>query len=148
MAITVGKSALPALSQAITTALKADVTFTSLAQGPFDPPKEGQAFPFVDYGEHEEKPWYTFQNAGREAFFVMHIWSQQIGTSSAGYKQCYDILDAILGALETQTLVMDDFEMTEKGFLLDEAAKMPLQPDGVTKHLALRFHTWLRRKTS
>jgi len=148
MAITVGKSALPALSQAITTALKADSTFASLSAGPFDPPKEGQAFPFVDYGEHEERPWYTFQNTGREVFFVMHIWFQQVGTSSFGFKQGYDILDAILGALETQTLVMDDFEMTEKGFLLDEAAKMPLQPDSVTKHLAVRFHTWLRRKTS
>ena len=73
MAITIGKSALPDLSQAITTALKADSTFTSLAAGPFDPPKEGQTFPFVDYSEHEERPWYTFQNAGREVFFVMHI---------------------------------------------------------------------------
>jgi hypothetical protein len=148
MAITVGKSALPALSQAITAVLKADATFTSLAAGPFDPPKEGQAFPFVDFGEHEERPWYTFQNTGREVFFVMHIWSQQVGTSSSGFKQCYDILDAITGALETQTFVINDFEMTEKGFLLDDVAKMPLQPDGVTKHLAIRFHTWLRRKTS
>jgi hypothetical protein len=145
MAITTPHIALPDLSEAVYTALRANSTFTSLAAGPFDPPKENQTFPFVSFGEHEEHNWYTFQNTGREVFFVFHIWSQQIGTSTFGFKEAYSIMDAITGALETQTLVMSNFTMAENGFLFDSSTKK-LEDDGVTKHVIARYHTWLRAK--
>lgn len=145
MAITTPHTALPDLSQAVYTALKADATFTGLAQGPFDPPKENQTFPFVSFGEHIEMPWYQFGNTGREVVFMFHIWSQQLGTASFGFKECYTILDAITRVLETQTLTMTNFTMSRYGFMLDQTVKM-LDPDGITKHVAAKYRTKLIAK--
>lgn len=145
MAITTPHTALPDLSEAITTVLKAASAFTSLAAGPFDPPKENQPFPFVGFGEHEEHNWYTFGNTGREVFFVFHIWSQQIGTASFGFKEAYSIMDAITGVLETKTLTLTNFTMIGNGFVFDSSTKK-LEDDGVTKHVIARYHTWLNAK--
>jgi len=145
MAITTPHTALPDLSAAVSAALKADSTFTGLAQGPFDPPEEEQTFPFVSFGEHIEMPWYQFGNTGREVVFMFHIWSQQLGAASFGFKECYTILDAITRVLETQTLTMTNFTMSRYGFILDQTVKM-LDPDGITRHVVAKYRTKLIAK--
>ena len=147
MSITTAHSALSDLSQAVATALKASTTFTSISSGigPHDPPKEIQSFPFVSFGEHSEQNWYTFGNTGREVFFVIEIWSQQLGKSSDGFKEAYTILDTITGILEAQMLTLTNFEMAGNGFMFESSSKM-LESDGVTKHVTARYHTWLRAK--
>jgi hypothetical protein len=146
MTITTPHTALPDLSQAVYTALKADSTFPNLAAGPFDPPKEGQTFPFVSFGEHTENPWYTFGNTGREVTFMLRIYSQQQGTSTFGFKECYSILDAITNVLEAKTLTLTNFEMAQNGFVFDGSDKLPLSEDGITRCVVARYHTWLRAK--
>jgi hypothetical protein len=136
MAITVPHSAAPDLQKAVHTALTSASAFTSIANGPYDPPRKTVIFPYVTYGEHFESDWYSFGNTGRQVLFMFHVWSQQLGTASFGFKEAYTILDVITQTLETQTLTMDNFTMVKNGFLFVNSSKQ-LDSDGIRLKLAI-----------
>jgi hypothetical protein len=147
MTITAAHSALPDLTEAVIAELKAHTEFTSIAAGPFDPPKESQVtFPYVSLGEHIESNWYSLGNTGRQVLFMFHIWSQQQGTGTFGFKEAYRIMDTITGILEPpKTLTLTNFTMTKYGFQFENSVKM-LDPDGITKHLVATYRTKLKAK--
>jgi hypothetical protein len=147
MSITVSHIATPDLQKAVHTALRANTDFTNLSPGigPFDPPRRGITFPYVTYGEHNERNWYHLGNTGRQVLFMFHVWSQQMGTPEFGFGEAYQILDIITQTLETQTLIMDNFTMGKNGFLFQTAIKM-LDSDGITRHVVATYRAYMTAK--
>ncbi len=140
MPITTPHLAMSDLQAAVTTALLANSTVTSLVTGIFDPAPTNQPFPYVTFGPHIESNWYQFQNTGRQVLFWMDIWSQQ-----KAFDEAYSIADAIAGAQEVQTLTLTHFTMAQNGFLFETATKQD-DPDGVTRHLIAKYRIYLIAK--
>ena len=140
MPITTPHAALPDLEAAVRTALIGSSAFTSICAGPFDPAPAGQKFPYAEFGEHTESSWYQFGNTGRQVVFMLHIYSQALN-----FDEAYSILDAVNGALETQTLTLTHFNMAQNGFLFDSATKLTEQ-DGITRCVVAKYRTWLNAK--
>lgn len=99
--------------------------------GFFDYVPDAKTFPYISIGEATESPNLTFGKNGHDNVFTVHIWSQK-----KGYKECYDILNALV-------LRLDGFEIVVSGHAtvsLDyEGAEAMRDPDGKTRHVAARF---------
>lgn len=139
MTITTPHTALPDLNTAVYGALTTSSAFTSLSTGPFAKAPANQPFPYTTFGMHQETNWYTFQNTGKQVVFVLNVWTQK------SFEEAYAIMDAIVGALETQTLTLTHFTMAQNDFTFDSAEPLEAQ-DGVTLYVTVRFRAHLTAK--
>jgi hypothetical protein len=99
--------------------------------GIFDYVKDAQAFPYISLGEGTETPFLTFGRNGHENVFTLHIWSQK-----KGYKECYQILDALVIRLDGFALVVTGHDTV---LLEYDGGDSMRDPDGITRHVAARF---------
>lgn len=111
-----------------------DPTFMSLCLGAYDPAMENQAFPYVTFGNHTESQWLTFGNLGRNVLMQLHVWSQTFG-----YKQCYDILNAMNALFDAKQLALTHF--TNVITLYEGSSKLQAQ-DGITRHVVARYRMY------
>ncbi len=139
MPITTPHLATPDLQTAVDGVLTGNSAFTSLSAGPFAKAPTNQPFPYTSFGRHSETNWYTFQNTGRDVRFVFDIWSQK------SFAEAYAIAEAIVGALETQTLTLVHFTMAQNDFTFDSAEPQE-SPDGITFYVTVRYRVHLTAK--
>jgi hypothetical protein len=141
MPITTPHTAIPDLQTQVYNTLIANSTFMSLVTGLFDPAPEGQAFPYVTFGEHIERNWYKLQKTDKQVRFMFHVWSQQ-----NGYLEAYNIVDTITGIVETFTFTLTHFDQVPNGFLFEETVKQPSPDGGITRHLTATYNVYLSAK--
>ncbi len=139
MPITTPHIATPDLQAAVDAVLIGNTAFTSLSAGPFAKVPTNQPFPYTAFGRHREDNWYVFQNTGRQVTFVFDVWSQK------SFAEAYAIVEAITGALETQTLTLSHFVMAQNDFIF-ESVEQQEEPDGITFYVTARYKTHLTAK--
>src|SRR5947209_5596338 len=88
--------------------LTGDTTLMGIITGVFDIASEGQATPYITYGQHVGGPWPMFGHVNSESFFLLDIFSQ-----AGSDDQCYQILAEVRRLLETRPgnapLVLPDY---------------------------------------
>lgn len=123
------------LQVAVQTALTGDAQLMGLITGVFDQVREGQALPYVSYGQHVDGPWATFGHWNSEAFFLLDIWS-----NASGDEEAYSILAEVRRILETRPdnppLTLESYGLI--GLHLDWSTILH-DPDFNIRHLQARF---------
>jgi hypothetical protein len=66
--------------------LTGDTTLMGMITGVFEEPIEGQALPYISYGQHVDGPFPTFGHVNHEGFFLLDIWS-----AASNKDECYAI---------------------------------------------------------
>lgn len=84
------------LQEAVHTLLTGDATLGSMVTGVFQVPPEGQATPYITYGQHVDGSWPQFGTPGSESLFVLDIYSQ-----AGDDRECYAILAEVKRLLQT-----------------------------------------------
>ncbi len=132
-----GQISMEDIQAAVLVKLQADSTFLRLCTGggPYDPAPPDTPFPYVTFGEHVETPLAAFQGVGASVLFLLHVWSQR-----TTFQEALAIANACIGALHGKVLPLGN-GWQHVGFLFDWSTKVD-DPDGVTRHVPLRFQTW------
>jgi hypothetical protein len=84
------------IQTAVQSRLTGDSTLMGMITGVFEEPIEGQALPYISYGQHVDGPYYTFGKVGHEGYFLLDIWS-----NASNKDECYHILAEIRRLLVT-----------------------------------------------
>jgi hypothetical protein len=84
------------IQTAVQSRLTGDSTLMGMITGVFEEPIEGQALPYISYGQHVDGPYYTFGKVGHEGFFLLDIWS-----NASNKDECYHILAEVRQLLVT-----------------------------------------------
>jgi hypothetical protein len=84
------------IQTAVQSRLTGDSTLMGMITGVFEEPIEGQALPYISYGQHVDGPYYTFGKVGHEGFFLLDIWS-----NASNKDECYHILAEVRRLLVT-----------------------------------------------
>lgn len=85
------------LQTAVQSALTGDETLMGIITGVFAlPVPDGQAFPYISYGQHTDARWPTFGKRGSELAFMLHIHA-----AGGGDEQCYQVLAEVIRLLNT-----------------------------------------------
>lgn len=124
-------SALHSVQKAVYSRLSSDVTLAAAVVGVFDDVPEGTGFPYVELGDTTEIPFDVFGKDGHEQTLTLHIWSQK-----SGMKEAQQIQGMINGLLHGYSLTVDNHSTV---LLLHDGTNSQLDPDGVTRHLSVRF---------
>lgn len=107
--MTMYKTALWPLQQAIYNRLSSDATISGMVTSVFDSVKKDQPYPYIVIGEPSVLPFDTKNTFGEEISLVIHVWSDY-----QGKKECYSIIGACLNAL-SQRLDVTGFEVLKAG---------------------------------
>lgn len=88
--------ALYSIQNAVQARLTGDAVLMSMITGVFEEAAEGQALPYVSYGQHVDGAFYRFGSVNHEGYFILDIWSN---VSDNG--ECYAILAEVRRLLVT-----------------------------------------------
>lgn len=123
------------LQEAVQAKLTGDSTLSGMISGVGDQLPEGQALPYISYGQHVDGPFPTFGKWNSEAFFLLDIWS-----NAQGDEECYRILAEVIRLLQTRP---DNPPLTltsygQVGMRYDWSTMMPPDEFGI-RHMPVRF---------
>lgn len=124
-------SALFSVQKAVYARLTGDSAFAASVSGVFDDVQEGKAFPYVTIGDVTEVPFDVFAKNGHEQTLTFHVWSQK-----AGFKEAFQIQGAMDTLLHGYAMTVDNHTTVR---MEHEATTSLRDPDGVTRHLAVRY---------
>ena len=121
------------LQQAIYTTLSSATPLIDLLGGPhiYDDVPQRAAFPYLTLGQSTVRDWSTGSDDGLEHLLTLHVWSR-----AGGRGQTHDIMAAVEGALDDQSLALDGHRLVNLRHVLSEARR---EPDGVTYHGIVRL---------
>lgn len=88
-------------------------------------------FPFITFGDSNSNPFTTFEHAGEEIFFTIHIWSRY-----KGFKETLEITSDIQRLLSQQDIEVEGLGVV--GCFFDSSDTMR-DVDGITRHVILRY---------
>ena len=124
-------SVLSPLQAAVYARLTGDTPFMALTRAVVDDVPEGQAFPYVTFGEWTEGAWDCFGQNGSDVTFEFHIWSRY-----RGFSEAQGINAALIGLFDGAALTITGYTTV----LVDYVSTQQLRdPDGITRHLVTRF---------
>jgi len=123
------------LQVAVQTRLLGDSTLMGMITGVFEQAPEGQAFPYITYGQHVDGTDPTFRKMNANSLFLMDIFSQQ-----GADDQCYQILAEVRRLLQTADtnppLTLTDYGMA---YLHYDWSTILKEPDYNVRHMPVRF---------
>ena len=123
------------LQIAVQAKLTGDATLMGMITDVGDQIVEGQAFPYISYGQHVDGTWATFGHWNSEAFFLLDIWS-----AASGDEECYRILAEVIRLLQTRPdnapLTLTNYGLV--GMKYDWSTMMPPDEFGI-RHMPVRF---------
>jgi hypothetical protein len=124
------------LQVAVQARLTSDSTLMNIITGVFEQAPEGQAFPYITYGQHVDGTEPTFRKMNANSLFLMDIFSQQ-GSDD----QCYQILAEVRRLLQPSDtnppLMLADYSMALMNYDWSTILK---EPDYDVRHMPVRFH--------
>lgn len=86
---------LTELQTAVRARLIGDTTLMAMITGVFDVDNvaQGQALPYISFGNHQDQPLRTFRHTNSEGFFLLDIWSD------VSREQAYAVMAEVLRLL-------------------------------------------------
>lgn len=130
-------SAFWPLQVAVRQRLLADPLLMSKIKGVFDAVPDNQAFPYVTIGDVTSIPNRTFGRFGEECTITLHIWSRY-----NGFKEAAEILDDLNRILADTVFSVPGWEMQGCYYEFSETIR---DPDGVTRHIPVRYRVKLQK---
>jgi hypothetical protein len=121
------------LQRAVFIALSNSSSVTALLGGAriHDDVPPQTAFPYVTFGQSQERDWSTGTESGGEHVLTLHVWSRQ-----AGRRQVLEIIGALRAALHDRPMQLDGHRLVG---LRHEFSETRRDPDGETWHGISRF---------
>jgi hypothetical protein len=123
---------------AIQTRLLGDTTLMGMITGVFDEAPEGQAAPYITYGQHTDAPFETFGKVNSEALMLLDIWSTRDSDD-----ECYQILAEVRRLVETRPttapLVLPSYGEIIMRY---EWSTLIREQDSNFRHMVVRFHSY------
>lgn len=123
------------LQTAVQTRLLGNSTLAGIITGVFEQAPEGQAFPYITYGQHVDGGMYTFGHVNANGLFLLDIFSQQ-GKDD----ECYQVLAEVKQSLQTTAsnppLVLPDYGLAYMNYDWSTILK---EPDYDVRHMPVRF---------
>lgn len=135
MAAPTGATSLKALQTALYGKLHGDATLLALVTGVYDDVPEDTNYPYVVIGEFTEEPLNAMGKHGKEVTATLHVWSQY-----KGFAEAYDIANRIQVLLDEVALTVTGYTHVSTQYEFGESIR---EPDGVTRHIPLRYRIWL-----
>lgn len=121
------------LQATIVAALKAPGVLPGVVGGRvYDAVPAGAAFPYVTLGDCQVLPDKSSCIDGAEVYPQIDIWSRAVG-----YPEVKTITKAVLAALDDQLINVSGFNVVVFEI---ESVNYLRDPDGLTRHAAIRFH--------
>jgi hypothetical protein len=128
-------SAALALQEAVYKRLKDSTALASkiseVYDGFPDQEKNPSKFPFITIGDANSVPFNSYQHAGEEVYFDIHIWSRY-----RGFKEGLEITGIVQSLFNQQEIDVEEFG-TVSSFL--ESTDTMRDTDGITRHIILRY---------
>lgn len=125
-----------ALQTAIVGELKADGDVNSLVAGRvYDTVPAAAVFPYISLGPEQVLPDRADCIDGKIVHFQIDVWSRTVG-----FPQAKNIAEAVTSALNNNLLSVSGYRVVD---LYLENENVSRDPDGLTNHVALTFHTLL-----
>lgn len=131
----VGSSMLE-VQHAIYDKLKGDATLIAMVTGIYDEVPQNTAFPYIQIGDFNEMPFNAFTKVGKSATFMVHVWSR-----AEGFKEGETIANRISFVLDYCSLTVTGYTFVACQF---ENAQTLRDPDGITRHISMRFRVLVR----
>nr|WP_260440079.1 DUF3168 domain-containing protein [Cohnella lubricantis] len=125
------------MQTAVRTHLIADAALMAKVKGVFDAVPNDQAFPYVTIGDVTSVPNRTFDRFGEECTITLHIWSRY-----AGFKESAEILDHLNRILADTVFPVPGWEVEGCYYDFSETIR---DPDGVTRHVPVRYRVKLQK---
>jgi hypothetical protein len=123
------------LQTAVQTRLLGNSALAGIITGVFEQAPEGQAFPYITYGQHVDGGMYTFGHVNANGLFLLDIFSQ-----SGKDDECYQILAEVKQSLQTTAsnppLVLPDYGLA---YLNYDWSTILKEPDYDVRHMPVRF---------
>ncbi len=117
--------------------LTGDATLMAIITGVFDLAPEGQAPPYITYGQHVDGPWPMFGHVNSESLFLLDIFSQ-----AGSDDQCYQILAEVRRLIETRSgstpLVLPDYGIANLKY---EWSTILHETEYNIRHMPVRFRS-------
>lgn len=130
-------SAFWPLQVAVRSRLIADAALMAKISGVYDDVPNDQAFPYVTVGDVTSAPNRTFDAFGEECTITLHIWSKY-----KGFKEAAEILDHLNRILADTVLSVPGWEVQGCYYEFSETIR---DPDGVTRHIPVRYRVRLQK---
>ena len=126
-------SASASLQKAVFSALNASTALNDLLGGAriFDDVPPQTSFPYVTFGQSQERDWSTGSESGGEHILTLHVWSRR-----AGRRQAQEVIEAIRNALHDRPVTLENYRLVG---LRHEFSEIRRDPDGETWHGLSRF---------
>jgi len=136
-------SAFWPLQVAVRQRLIADPALMSRISGVYDAIKDPDdqedpiRFPYVTIGDVTSAPNRTFDRFGEECTITLHIWSRY-----NGFKEAAEIVDDLNRILADAVFSVPGWEMEGCYYDFSETIR---DPDGVTRHIPVRYRVKLQK---
>ena len=125
------------LQIAVQAKLTGDTTLMGMITGVFDIATEGQATPYITYGQHVDSAWPTFGKVNSDALFLLDIFSQK-GSDD----ECYQILAEVVRLLQTRPgnapLTLPDYGQATMNY---EWSTILHETEYNIRHMPVRFRS-------
>lgn len=121
-----------ALQKAVYDALVA----ASLGVTVYDHVPANAAAPYVQIGDGDASDWGSKTFAGQSVGIAIHVWSE-----ARGFKEANDLASSIHTALHEVALSLTGGTLVQLRFATSNRVN---DPDGVTKHVAMRFEALIQ----
>lgn len=127
-------SALEPIQAAIEAKIRSDQTLMLMITGIFDfrGILRGQAYPYISLGDSTETDDSTFDTAGYDTTFTLHIWSNQPNS-----QECQRIYVRLNKLFNRKPLVLAG--MDHVGTWLDFVTTLPDPEDNKLTHMPVRY---------
>lgn len=119
------------IQKAVYDKLVAFASLVAAVNGIYDDIPATEGFPYVYIGRHTTDRFNTFDRQGKNMALEIYIYSQYQGN-----KECLEILDLVIEALDYQTFTVADQDLV---YCRYEQHSMYPDPDGRTKVCAATF---------
>ena len=125
------------LQIAVQAKLTGDSTLMGMITGVFDIATEGQATPYITYGQHVDSAWPTFGKVNSDAMFLLDIFSQ-----AGSDDECYQVLAEVVRLLQTRPgnapLTLPDYGQIS---MMYEWSTILHETEYNIRHMPVRFRT-------
>jgi hypothetical protein len=130
---------LTELQTAVYARLTGDSTLMGMITGVFDIDNvaQGQAMPYISFGNHINQPYKVFRKTNSEGYFLIDIWSD------VSREQAYAIMAEVLRLLDGQPLTLSHFNQGMMEYEWSTALFEQNATDWHTGdwHVPIRFHS-------
>ena len=127
---------IKAFQKSVYEALKANATLMAMVGGIFDHVPQGSDYPYIVFGESNEKSWFNRERLGSEQMLTLVVFSR-----GRGRKECLEIMEKIHATLHQVSLTVEAQLLISIRY---HSSRVALEDDGATYKGLIQFRAILQ----